>query len=811
MKKNIFFVFLVLFSALSFIDCKSQLGDFKSENTESPYVEISFTCGSSVDNSFPSSRNAVSEKVFVPESLSEKIKSFKIIGDRENNLDGDTNDYSNISEDFLSISHTLTKVEGKTWNEIFSEYKPTVLRGKWTFTLNAYFDDTDSTVYYYDTTQTDITDCDFRVSFFLQINSSLSTNDRKGTLSVDDIPLNVKSAECCMVFILKRNENFGGSTGFERLINLSGTDIKIPAFTKSLDPDEYYLLQVCFYNLNDEEIFRYTAPFRILTALTTSITGVTITDTDNFTLTLNANFDASSSYKPKYGTQDFTIAENVFTKNSRITLPVLTRDYYEFNGWNENENANANANGSGMNWKVYEHSLDNNDDVTLYASYTAKEYGINYVLEGGIIPPEQIAGETYDKSYTVEDEEVRLPTPEKEHYDFYRWELPSTGDCFTTTVTPWDLNNGLSPSLQERTLNAQWTPLEYTITFDSNGGSVENPINYTVETSLPLPTNLTKEHYTFAGWYEASDYSGNAITTTENLGGDKTLYAKWVPVPYTINYDYDGGFLQSGETYDTTYTVETSNVILPKPVKTHYTQTGWKVDGAGEPVASVTPSQLGYKNITLEAQWDYAVYTIEYYTKHGALSEYDSNKIEGEYNVYTKGYPYNILSNNTFTLPSLSEPGWTFEGWATSSDSSSSIISNVIQGWIDSWSGTKKLYARWTQTGIVNGITVTVPDYTPNTEAVTITATDTYHNTPLDLNSVIAITNDFMIQFNAVGVTFNTDSIVWYNDVGPIAYGATTYSVDTTSLSAGIHKVKFEATGTDGTLYEKSITLRISK
>ncbi len=129
-------------------------------------------------------------------------------------------------------------------------------------------------------------------------------------------------------------------------------------------------------------------------------------------------------------------------------------------------------------------------------------------------------------------------------------------------------------------------------------------------------------------------------------------------------------------------------------------------------------------------------------------------------------------------------------------------------------SGTKKLYAQWTQTGIVNGITATVPNYTPNTEAVTITATDTYHNTSLNLDSVIAVTDNFVILFSASlpgEDSFNTDSIVWYNDVGPIVYGATTYSVDTTTLSAGIHKVKFEATGTDGTLYEKSITLRISK
>ena len=449
---------------------------------------------------------------------------------------------------------------------------------------------------------------------------------------------------------------------------------------------------------------------------------------------------------------------------------MLTREHYDYNGWNTKND------GTGDNWDVYEHSLNNNDDVILYTNWMAKEYGINYDLEGGTIPPEQV----YDKSYIVEYANVKLPDPSKTHYSFAGWKIGSSENPTTAqTVTPEQLNTQLDEDLQEVTLTAVWVPVIYTITFDSNGGSVENPINYTVAETKPLPTNLTKEHYTFDGWYEASDYSGNAITTTENLGGDKTLYAKWVPVTYTITYEWNAGTAPSDESsYDTTYTVESENIRLPTPTRNYYTLNGWKVGSTNTTIpkntSSVTPEQLGSEDVTLTAQWGLTAYTIEYHTEgHGSLgSGYTPTTQTG---VYTKGYTINDVSDSSFTLPTLSEPGWTFEGWADSSNSSSSIVATAIRNWLDSWSGTKKLYARWTLT--TGSINVQLPNYTApdvDTETVYIfvesqSGGEVYYNDREDPKIDKIVTNSTSIVLRVIkpgDLTFNIDSILWYIDDG---------------------------------------------
>ena len=59
--------------------------------------------------------------------------------------------------------------------------------------------------------------------------------------------------------------------------------------------------------------------------------------------------------------------------------------------------------------------------------------------------------------------------------------------------------------------------LTYAVT---NGGTLKNPPTSNTELATPV-----KAGYTFAGWYESADFSGNAVTAAPTAG--KTYYAKW--------------------------------------------------------------------------------------------------------------------------------------------------------------------------------------------------------------------------------------------------------------------------------------------
>ena len=84
---------------------------------------------------------------------------------------------------------------------------------------------------------------------------------------------------------------------------------------------------------------------------------------------------------------------------------------------------------------------------------------------------------------------------------------------------------------------AKWTPNTYTVTLNTDGGTIAEGKDVTDYTygegaALPAAADMTKSGYTFAGWYEDAQFSGDAvaeISTTDT--GNKTYYAKWDKIP----------------------------------------------------------------------------------------------------------------------------------------------------------------------------------------------------------------------------------------------------------------------------------------
>ena len=72
---------------------------------------------------------------------------------------------------------------------------------------------------------------------------------------------------------------------------------------------------------------------------------------------------------------------------------------------------------------------------------------------------------------------------------------------------------------------------EYTITFDSKGGSAVQPVKASAGAAITAPTDPTKDGFVFAGWYE-STYGGVTLSDTAFSFSYMparvfTLYAKW--------------------------------------------------------------------------------------------------------------------------------------------------------------------------------------------------------------------------------------------------------------------------------------------
>ncbi len=84
---------------------------------------------------------------------------------------------------------------------------------------------------------------------------------------------------------------------------------------------------------------------------------------------------------------------------------------------------------------------------------------------------------------------------------------------------------------------------QYTITFESNGGSSVGSLTVDENSNINKPADPTKEGYTFDGWFTNADLS-NAVTWPYQVTTNRTLYAKWleeiVETTYTIYWEVDG-------------------------------------------------------------------------------------------------------------------------------------------------------------------------------------------------------------------------------------------------------------------------------
>ena len=134
-------------------------------------------------------------------------------------------------------------------------------------------------------------------------------------------------------------------------------------------------------------------------------------------------------------------------------------------------------------------------------------------------------------------------------------------------------------------------PQEYTITFDTNGGSAIAPITQGYGTAITAPANPTREGYIFAGW--------NPDIPTTMPDHDMTITANWTVNQYTITFDTNGGSTINSITQD----YGTSVTAPANPTKTGHTFNGWD---------KTIPTTMPAEDMKITAQWAVDPHTITF-------------------------------------------------------------------------------------------------------------------------------------------------------------------------------------------------------
>ena len=242
--------------------------------------------------------------------------------------------------------------------------------------------------------------------------------------------------------------------------------------------------------------------------------------------------------KPENGKADIIITQDYGTP---ITAPTLTREGYTFKGWDKEIPETMPA-----------------ENITVKAQWEINQYTITFDTNGG----SEIAPITQDYGT-----EITAPdNPTRKGYTFKGWdkEIPKTMPAENITV------------------KAQWEINQYTIAFDTNGGSEIAPITQDYGTEITAPDNPTRKGYTFKGW----DKEIPETMPAENI----TVKAQWEINQYTITFDTNGG----SEIAPITQDYGTEITAPDNPTRKGYTFKGWDKE---------IPETMPAENITITARW----------------------------------------------------------------------------------------------------------------------------------------------------------------------------------------------------------------
>ena len=299
------------------------------------------------------------------------------------------------------------------------------------------------------------------------------------------------------------------------------------------------------------------------------------------------------TYEAKWQINQYTIT---FDTDGGSEVAAITQDYASAIA------APADPTKTGYTFKAWDPALPKTmpvDGFQTKATWTINQYTVKFVADEKVVSEETL---DYGKSITAPE------VPAKEGH---------TG--------AWDKEVAETVPAENVTYTAVYTPIDYTITFDTDGGSEVAAITLPYGSAIKAPENPTKEGYTFKAW-------DPALPKTMPVDGFQTK-ATWTINQYTVKFVSEGETIYEKEL---DYGAEITAPADP-------TRAGWVFLGWSPEVDATVPA----KDVTYTAQWKQDIITLRFVF-------WDDNKVEYQYKP----------GEEITEIPEVpAREGYTFKGW----------------------------------------------------------------------------------------------------------------------------------------------------
>ena len=350
-------------------------------------------------------------------------------------------------------------------------------------------------------------------------------------------------------------------------------------------------------------------------------------------ISLQATWSANKytvAFDKQNGTGGSTSAAATFN-SAMPAITVPTRTGYTFGGYYTAKNGGGTqyytaSGASAKNWNI-------TANTTLYAKWTANTYTITYNANKPGRASASIAGSTAKSTHTYDVAKSLTANG----YSLVGWTFKGWATSANGSVLYGDkdtVKNLTSTANGTYNLYAVWEANKYTVTFVTEGGSSVSPVEATFDSGLPTIGLPTRAGYMFGGFYTAKNgggtqyykADGTAETDKYKVAGNLTLFAKWIPVSYTIAF-YDGDtFIKKTENV-----VYGAEITLPSAetlglTRKNYNFVGWNLysDQTWAMYKADTVYTSGFaeengKTVILRAAWEEKnVYPI-YFDANGGI------------------------------------------------------------------------------------------------------------------------------------------------------------------------------------------------
>jgi len=252
-----------------------------------------------------------------------------------------------------------------------------------------------------------------------------------------------------------------------------------------------------------------------------------------------------------------------------------------------------------------------------------KHYTVTFDSKGG----------TTVESQRIQQGQTVVPlasNPTRTGYDFVKWINKETG-------TEWNFTTGTVT--KDITLEAQWTPKMFSVSFNANGGTGAMAAQIF---TYGIPQNLNTNTFTngdkfFTGWSStptgAVEFADEETVQDLSNGGNFNIYAVWEDeLFHTVTFkDYDGSVLKTQSVSHGESAVAPSD-----PSRVGYTFVGWDVD-----YTNVTGA------LTVTAQYVQKTYTVTFKNHDGSVLKTEP-----------------VAHGGSATAPSVPDrAGYTFANW----------------------------------------------------------------------------------------------------------------------------------------------------